>query len=565
MPDDGSFVQSLRPELAFDFRTPDYVAIFEARARRLALIRACPELLDTLKGYYRADDDPEQLGHRIADFIRDWGVTFDPRNIERGLPALIPFIPFPKQREWIVNLIALWRNQKPGLTEKSRDMGMSWLSTATACALCLFLPNMAIGFGSRKEEYVDKLGSPKSLFYKARMFMRYIPPEFRGGWNEKTDAPHLRIQFPATGSVISGEAGDNIGRGDRAAIYFVDEAAFLERPMLIEAALSQTTNCRQDISTPNGRGNPFAQKRFSGKIDVFTFHWRDDPRKDDEWYAKQQDELDPVTIAQEIDLNYDASATGILIPAAWVQAAINAHTKLGLTITGRHFGAMDVADEGVDKNAFARRRGILLLDVEEWSGKGDDIFGSVQHAFGLADELDIETWWYDADGLGAGVRGDARVINDARKAAGNKPHTVEPFRGSGKVYRPEAAIPTASPNAGGRDSRDRKNEDFFANAKAQAWWDLRVRFQRTFRAVELAKTGQANPYDPDDLICLNGDMANLSKLCGELSQPTYTPNTAGKIVIDKAPEGTKSPNLADAVMIAFAPRRVSFLSYLDKP
>lgn len=550
-------------ELAFDFRAPDYPTIFRERARRLTALRRDKRMLKAAWSYYRAEDDPTQLADRVADFIDHWGVTFDPRNIESDQPALVPFILFPKQREWVRFLIRKWKGQQPGITEKSRDMGLSWLAVATASTLCLLFPDMAIGFGSRKEEYVDKLGSPKSLFYKARAFMRNLPVEFRGGWDEKRDAPHMRIQFPKTGSVMTGEAGDNIGRGDRSSIYFVDEEAFLERPMLVEASLSQTTNCRQSISTPNGRGNPFAQKRFGGKIEVFTFHWRDDPRKDDAWYAKQLDELDPVTIAQEIDLNYDASATGILIPAAWVQAAVNAHTKLGLTVTGRRFGAMDVADEGVDKNAFARRTGILVSDVEEWSGVGDDIFASVQHSFGLADEYGIETWWYDADGLGAGVRGDARVINAARKEAGNKALNVEPFRGSGAVYRPEGAIPTAAVALGGRDRSDRKNQDFFANAKAQAWWDLRVRFQRTFRAVQLVAAGEPNPYKLDDLISLDGSMANLAKLCGELSQPTYTPNMAGKIVIDKAPEGTKSPNLADAVMILFAPRRVSFLSYLD--
>lgn len=551
------------PELAFDFRAPDYSLIFQTRANRLTTLRRNPEMLKAAWSYYRAEDDPAQLADRVADFIDHWGVTFDPRNIESEQPALVPFILFPKQREWVRFLIRKWKGQQPGITEKSRDMGLSWLAVATACTLSLLFKDMAIGFGSRKEEYVDKLGSPKALFYKARAFMRNLPPEFRGGWEEKAHAPHMRIQFPNTGSVITGEAGDNIGRGDRSSIYFVDEEAFLERPMLVEASLSQTTNCRQSISTPNGRGNPFAQKRFSGKIEVFTFHWRDDPRKDDAWYAKQLDELDAVTIAQEIDLNYDASATGILIPATWVQAAINAHTKLGLEITGRAYGAMDVADEGVDKNAFATRRGILCNDVVEWTGKGDDIFGSVQHAFGLADEAGAETWWYDADGLGAGVRGDARIINQARKEAGNKPLTVEPFRGSGAVYQPERGIPTASATTGGKDRQDRKNQDFFANAKAQAWWDLRVRFQRTYRAVELAKTGEPNPYKVDDLISLDGSMPNLTKLCGELSQPTYTPNMAGKIVIDKAPEGTKSPNLADAVMILYAPRRVSFLSYLD--
>jgi hypothetical protein len=424
---------------------------------------------------------------------------------------------------------------------------------------------MAIGFGSRKEEYVDKLGSPKSLFYKARAYLKALPPELLGGWDENKHAPFMRIIFPGTDAIITGEAGDNIGRGDRTSLFFVDEAAYLERPQLTEAALSQTTNCRQDISSANGMDNPFAQKRHGGKIEVFTFHWRHDPRKDDEWYAKQCDELDAVTIAQEIDINYSASATGILIPGEWVQAAFNAHERLGFDPTGRNYGAMDVADGGVDANAYSARCGVLLQHVEEWHGSkadGDDIFASVERSFFLADQFGIMEWWYDADGLGAGVRGDARIINGQRKEAGQREHRVEPFRGSGEVYRKEATIPTASTVIGGRDRLDRKNGDFFANYKAQSWWDLRVRFQRTFRAV---RAGALGAYRPDQLISISPNLppGTLAKLISELSQPTYTPNTVGKIVIDKAPEGTKSPNHADSVMINFAPRRVSFLSYLD--
>jgi hypothetical protein len=40
----------------------------------------------------------------------------------------------------------------------------------------------------------------------------------------------------------------------------VDESAFLKRPLLIDAALSQTTRCRIDLSSVNGMNNPFAQK-----------------------------------------------------------------------------------------------------------------------------------------------------------------------------------------------------------------------------------------------------------------------------------------------------------------
>jgi phage terminase large subunit len=39
----------------------------------------------------------------------------------------------------------------------------------------------------------------------------------------------------------------------------------------------------------------------------------------------------------------------------------------------------------------------------------------------------------------------------------------------------------------------------------------------------------------------------------ELSQVTYQYNRAGKVLVNKAPDGQASPNRADSVMIAFAP------------
>jgi len=68
----------------------------------------------------------------------------------------------------------------------------------------------------------------------------------------------------------------------------VDEAAFLPRPQIVEPAISNSTNCRVDISTPHGRNNPFAEKRFNGSVSVFTFHWRDDPRRSEAWYLKRK-------------------------------------------------------------------------------------------------------------------------------------------------------------------------------------------------------------------------------------------------------------------------------------
>lgn len=511
----------------FNWKNPDYLPVFAERMRRLSVMRKNPEQFTGLKDFYRDN---------IDQFIDDWGVTIDPRNIERGLPSVIPFRLFPKQREWVKFILRKWRSQEPGITDKSRDMGMSWLSMSFACSMCLFHPGMAIGFGSRKEEYVDKIGAPKSLFYKARSFMANLPVEFRGGWSSERDAPHMRINFPETGSNISGEAGDNIGRGDRTGIYFVDEAAYLEHPDLIEASLSQTTNCRMDVSSANGMANPFAQKRHSGKIEVFTFHWTDDPRKDQAWYDKQVRELDPVTVAQEIDIDYAASVEGVLIPSAWVRAAVDAHLKLGISVAGARTGSLDVADEGIDKNAFCGSYGILIEHLEEWSGKGGDIFKTVEKAFEICDANGYSRFKYDADGLGAGVRGDARIINERRKAINQRLIEVLSFRGSESVFDPER-----------EDVKGRKNEDFFSNRKAQAWWSLRTRFQRTYRAVV-----EGEPYVPDELISISSKLANREKAISELSQPTYSLNTVGKVVVDKVPDGARSPNLADAIMIQYS-------------
>jgi hypothetical protein len=185
----------------------------------------------------------------------------------------------------------------------------------------------------------------------------------------------------------------------------------------------------------------------------------------------------------------------------------------------------------------AGRHGFLLEFLKSWSGKGGDIYKTVERTFGICDEQGYESFDYDADGLGAGVRGDARNINIARQAIGKRPIRDEPFRGSGAVHDPE-----------GEMVRKRKNKDYFANAKAQAWWALRLRFQATHRAVV-----EKMPYNPDDLISIDPKLPELLALTMELSQPTYEVNGVGKVVINKMPDGMPSPNLADSVMICYQP------------
>lgn len=484
-------------------------------------------------------------------WFNHWIWTYDPRGMSFGLPANIPFVLRPKQVELVNWLLERENTQTHGLIEKSRDEGMSYVVLGYFLHRWLFVEGFAGGVGSRKEELVDKKGDPKTLFHKFRDMFSKMPNWMKPkGFVEKVHDNYMRIINPDNGATITGEAGDNIGRGGRTTMYFLDEWAFVERQEAVDAAISQNTNVHIKGSTPNGIGDRFHQDRFSGRYSVFTMPWRDNPDKNwtvkyngkviYPWYEKQLATLDDVVLAQEVDINYAASVEGVLIPSAWVQASLDAHKKLNIQPTGDRIGGLDVADEGKDKNSFTGRHGVVMNYLATWSGKGDDIFGTTQKAMDLSIEQFIDTLFYDADGLGAGCRGDARVINEKRRELGLSEVNVESFRGSGSVYDPE-----------GEMVEKRLNKDFFANLKAQSWWSLRLRFQETFRALE------GRDYDPDMIISLSTediDAKELALLTTELSQPTYTKNGVGKILVNKQPDGTASPNRADSVMICFNPQ-----------
>lgn len=206
-----------------------------------------------------------------------------------------------------------------------------------------------------------------------------------------------------------------------------------------------------------------------------------------------------------------------------------------------------MADKGKDKNAFCSRKGVLLDYIESWSGKDatSDIFETVEKTFIICDSISVDSFHYDADGLGSGVRGDARVVNERRLQEGVRQIDVDSFRGSASVVNPDQDMVPG-----------RTNKDFFANYKAQSWWHLRSLFLNTYRAIN------GKEYDPDELIAISGDIAELSTLCMELSQPTYKPKN-GKILVDKMPDGATSPNLADSVMMNYAPKEKKARGFFD--
>ena len=458
----------------------------------------------------------------ISYWINNWVWTLDPR-VE---PKTLPFILFPRQEEYLQWRAWVKQNKENGICEKSRDMGVSWLNISDQTHCWLFEESYQGGLGSRKQELVDRIGDPKSLFEKIRMLLRNLPNwMLPKGFDWRRDDNFLKLINPENGATITGEAGDNIGRGGRTTIYDVDEAAFVERPLSVDGALSNNTNTIIYTSSANGTGNLFYKKRSEYPPEcLFRFYWREDPRKDDKWRAAQDKKYEPVTVASEVEIDYGASVEGLFLPATHVLSAVN--LELPTTNTKRT-AALDVATEGKNRNVFGVKEGNRLIHTEYWQG-----LDTTQTAYKVVDLM--ETWSvsnliFDGDGVGAGVAGTLNNLADLK-------FNYIVFHSAGR--------------ASDRwwDSLEKYSHERFANARAEGWGILEERFRKTYDHV----TG-VQEHDLNELISI----INEPILLAQLSMPIKKYTSAGKVLVeskkDMKKRGIESPDYADMLMMLFHP------------
>jgi len=528
---------------------PDYKSVLAWRQNTIIQLRNNIALLPGLEAYY---------SERPWEFINHWVMTYDPR---RPSSPYVPMIMFERQEEFVR---FLYRGLKASgdryvaeLVDKSRDMGITWLCCGFSVWMWRFVKGSAVGWGSRKAELVDKIGDPDSIFEKIRILLRWMPRELLPiGFdvNDMRCVSHMRILNP-NGASITGEAGDNIGRGGRKTAYFVDEFAHIERPELVEAALESNTNFRIDISTTAGLATVYQKKRDAGKAwslgadlvndrtNVFIFDWSDHPMKDRSWYeqkkAKAKNEGLLHLFAQEVDRDPAAAVFGTIIKGEWVRSAVGAREALGLKPGGICGAGLDVADEGDDLNAIIVREGIEAFDAQEWGER--DVGVTTRRTIGEVEGHGAIEVQYDCIGVGAAVKAEANRLEDLRLMP----------KGVRFIAWSAAQSPLEPEGRVNEDDDDSPlNEDFFANLKAQAWWKIARRFETTHRA----RTEEGFTWNEEDIISLNPQMPMLQELMRQLSQPVMKKSAATlKMVVDKKPEGLRSPNLADAFIMAFWP------------
>lgn len=219
-----------------------------------------------------------------------------------------------------------------------------------------------------------------------------------------------------------------------------------------------------------------------------------------------------------------------IIKPVWIKAAIDAHKQLGFEPLGKKVIGFDVADEGEDANANCLVHGSVVLDCFSW--QGGDVISSADRTANTALEFLADEIIYDSIGVGAGVKARYnRTLKQGKLLAVG-------FNAGGAVEYPEREY-----------SLGKKNKDMFANVKAQAWWAVRERFYKTYRAIKFGDT-----YPPEELISLSSEISELDYLIAELSRPRVDYDNNGRVKAESKKEmkkrGIPSPNLADSLIMA---------------
>jgi len=212
-------------------------------------------------------------------------------NEPRKYPNCVPFNTYKYQDEFLNAAVENIRNAANAvyedeaydiLVEKSRTMGVTWMSLAVFDWFWRFFPRSQFLMISKKEDDVDKKGDLRSLMVKLDYIEEHMPNALRTRGREHSSQngrSHLLVYNMLNNSSITGEsANENAGRSGRYLGVLRDEEAFATYGERITAACTETTLVQFRVSTPNGTANSFYKAKRDGRIKVFSFHWSIHPQ-----------------------------------------------------------------------------------------------------------------------------------------------------------------------------------------------------------------------------------------------------------------------------------------------
>ena len=227
----------------------------------------------------------------------------------------------------------------------------------------------------------------------------------------------------------------------------------------------------------------------------------------------------------------------VIIKRTWLNAAVDAHIKLNIEPKGSNRIGFDIADDGGDRCVNVMAHGNTAIAMDWWKANEDELMKSCERTYANAVRNRSEIT-YDSIGVGAMAGSKFREINQKNTELKIK---FKKFKAGGEVNRPERKY-----------ANDIKNRDMFSNLKAQAWWMVADRLRNTWDAVT-----NGTVYPDDELICISSTISDLEKLLTELSTPKKDYDNTGRVKVESKKDldrrEVKSPDLADAFIMAFAP------------
>ncbi|WP_169294725.1 PBSX family phage terminase large subunit [Advenella sp. EE-W14] len=219
-----------------------------------------------------------------------------------------------------------------------------------------------------------------------------------------------------------------------------------------------------------------------------------------------------------------------IIKRSWVEAAVDAHLKLGIDLSGARTVGYDVADSGEDKNATTVFDGAIAREIDEWKAPEDELVTSALRAWGKVGNGRLV---YDSIGVGAHVGStlkEKKIYSRYYK-----------FNAAGAVVNPDKEYAPKITNA-----------EKFENLKAQAWQDVADRLRNTFNAVN-----KGMKYPESELISISSEIKLLERLKTELCTPNKSISKRGLDMVESKQDlrkrEIKSPNLADSFVMGACP------------
>lgn len=237
---------------------------------------------------------------------------------------ILPFICYDYQRTYIKDIERAIDEQNDDLSDKSRDMGVSWMVLYVMEHKWTFESGSDFRVGSRKEEYVDQLNNIDTLLEKIRFNLKrqprwLLPKDFE----PDEHATYMRIRNTENGNTIIGEsANPHFGSGGRRKAILLDEFAKWDKSVAEAAwtATADVTKCRIVVSTPVGSGNKFAQlsQGTKEKINKHSLHWTLHPHKADGAYYV--DSFGNKVVLDDYRKAYPLWKKGVKIRSPWYDA-----------------------------------------------------------------------------------------------------------------------------------------------------------------------------------------------------------------------------------------------------